>query len=256
MSNTQVWLKRSVLMAALLVVLALAIRYHREILELIGDQERVQAWLAGLGPLGPLGLITLNAAQVVVAPVPGYVLQITAGYLFGWLPGAIYGALGMALGGALAMSLSRIFGRPLVRRVAGADRLERWERVTRLNSLGIWFIIMLGPFGDIPYFIAGLTQLAIWKIVAIALLVRGPSVIVAAAVGAGVVSWRSPWVIGGAIILMSLGVIGVRYQDRIERWVDDTLLSRTTALRKDLADHVASNQPSPPQSGQPRQAGE
>jgi uncharacterized membrane protein YdjX (TVP38/TMEM64 family) len=220
------WLKRAALAALALIAGFLLVKYHRPLLAFFGDQEQVRAWLAGLGPWGPLGLIGLNAAQVVVAPIPGYVMQIASGYLFGWLDGAIYGTIGMALGGILAMGLARLFGRPLVSRLVGEERLDRWERVTHLDALPIWFILMLGPFGDIPYFIAGLTSLAIWKVIAIALFVRTPSVIVAAAVGAGVVSWRSPWVIGGAILFMSLAVVAIRNQQRIEQWVDETLLKR------------------------------
>lgn len=227
----RIWLKRAAVAVAVLVVAAPAIRYHREILELIGDQERVRAWLEGLGPIGPLALIALNALQVVFAPIPGYVMQIASGYLYGWPVGAIYGVIGMALGGILAVTLARIFGRPLVSRMVGAARLARWEKATHLNSLPIWFVLMLGPFGDIPYFIAGLTSLPIWKIIGVALFVRIPSVLVSVAVGAGVISWRSPWVIGGAIALTALALLAVRYQDRIERFVDQHLLSRVLRAR-------------------------
>ncbi len=222
----RLWLKRGLLLISGLALLALLILYRQPIHAFVRDQEAVRGWLAGLGPWGPLGLIALNAAQIVIAPIPGYFVQAAAGYLFGWLPGAIYATLGMAAGGALAMTLARIYGRPLVRRVVGEERLTRWGQISRLNSLGIWFVLMLGPFGDAPYFVAGLTRLATWKIVAIAMLVRSPSIIIAAAVGAGLISWRSPLVIIGAIVLLILGALGVRYQDRIDRWVDERLLGR------------------------------
>lgn len=223
------WLRRTALILVALALLLVGVVHHEAILALLRDQERLQAWLAELGPLGPLGLIAINAAQVVFAPIPGYFVQIAAGYLYGWLGGAIYGVVGMALGGVMAMSLARIFGRPLVVRVVGEKRLARWEQVTHLNSLPIWFLLMLGPFGDIPYFIAGLTSLAIWKIIAVAVFVRTPSVIVAAAIGAGIISWRSPWVIGGAVILMGAAVWAIFNQERIERFVDEKLLSRVVS---------------------------
>lgn len=222
----QLWLKRVALAVGALAVIIVAIRYHREILTLISDQARIRSWLEELGPWGPLGLIAINVTQVVVAPIPGYFTQIAAGYLYGWPVGAIYGVMGMALGGIVAMALARVFGRPLVSRIVGEKRLAHWEKVTHLDSLPIWFFLMLGPFGDIPYFIAGLTSLPIWKIIAIAVFVRFPSVMVSAAVGAGVVSWRSPWVIGGAIILMAAAVVAMRYQTRIEQFIDQQVLSR------------------------------
>lgn len=231
----QIWVKRALALTAALVAIYLLARYHEPILAIISDQERLRAWLAELGPLGPLGLIALNAAQVVVAPVPGYVVQIVAGYLFGWPAGTLYAIIGMALGGILAMGLARVFGRPLVRRLIGDDRLARWEKVARLNSLPIWFILMLGPFGDIPYFIAGLTSLPIWKIVAVAVFVRAPTVLVAAAVGSGALSWRSPWVIGGFFALIGIAIVAVRNQERIERWVDEKLLARIIRSRESSA---------------------
>lgn len=220
------WLRRTLLVLVALTLLFLGVLHHEAILALVRDQERLQAWLADLGPLGPLGLIAINAAQVVFAPIPGYFMQIAAGYLYGWLGGAIYAVVGMALGGILAMGLARIFGRPLVVRIVGEKRLARWEQVAHLNSLPIWFMLMLGPFGDIPYFIAGLTSLAIWKIIAVAVFVRTPSVVVSAAIGAGIISWRSPWVIGGALTLMGTAVWAMFNQERIERFVDERFLSR------------------------------
>jgi len=213
------WLKWVLPVVVLGIVLALAVKNYREILAFLSNPEELRAWLARLGPLGPLGLIAFNAIQVVVAPIPGYPVQIAAGYLFGWWRGSLYAVAGMILGGLLAMTLARVYGRPLVQRMVGADRLERWEQVAHLNSLAVWFVLMLGPLGDAPYYIAGLTRLPVWKLLAIVLLVRTPSVMVSAALGAGLISWRSPWFIAGAILFIVLGVLAGLNENRIERWI-------------------------------------
>jgi uncharacterized membrane protein YdjX (TVP38/TMEM64 family) len=85
----------------------------------VSDPADLRAWLESLGPWGPVGLIALFVLQILVAPLPGYVFQAAAGYLFGWFWGAVYACIGMLIGGTLAMTLARIFGRPLVRRVVG-----------------------------------------------------------------------------------------------------------------------------------------
>jgi uncharacterized membrane protein YdjX (TVP38/TMEM64 family) len=221
-----VWVKRAAAVGLLLAVVALLVWRHREIYAFLSDEAAVQAWLLKLGPLGPLGVIALNAIQVVIAFVPGYVMQLVAGYLYGWPMGAIYGTIGMLVGGFIAVALARAFGRPLVIRMVGEKRLARWEHVAHLDSLAIWFILMLAPFGDVPYYIAGLTSLAIWKIIAIAAFVRTPSVILAVLVGSGVLSWRSPWVIGAGAVMVIIALVALRYQSQIEQWVDDVLLSR------------------------------
>jgi uncharacterized membrane protein YdjX (TVP38/TMEM64 family) len=213
------WIKWVVLLLVAAVLALLAVRYWRDVAAFLRDPEALRAWLARLGPLGPLGLILFNTLQVVVAPFPGYPVQIAAGYLFGWWQGSLYAVVGMILGGLLAMTLGRVYGRPLVQRVVGAERLERWEKVAHLNSMAVWFVLMLGPLGDAPYFIAGLTKLPIWKLLAIVLLVRTPSVMVSAALGAGVISWRSPWFIAGAAIFIVLGILAGLNEQRIEQWL-------------------------------------
>lgn len=242
------WVRRAIAAGLIVLVVFLAVRYQREILEFLGNRDQLQVWLEQLGPVGPLGLILVNAAQVVFAPIPGYVMQCAAGYLFGWLPGAVYGTVGMALGGLAAMYLARAFGRPLVNRIVGADRVARWEAVAHLDSIVVWIVLMLGFFGDVPYFIAGLTSLAMWKILAIALIVRTPSVFVTSAVCAGVVdvdiTWRSPWMIGAVVVVIIGGLLVARYQGRIERWIDERLLVRAASLRS-RADVPASDDQTP-----------
>jgi uncharacterized membrane protein YdjX (TVP38/TMEM64 family) len=229
------WIKWVLLAAVLVVVAVLAVRYWREVAAFLSNPEELRAWLARLGPLGPLGLIAFNTIQVVVAPFPGYPVQIAAGYLFGWWQGSLYAVVGMILGGLLAMTLARVYGRPLVQRIVGADRLERWEHVAHLNSLAVWFVLMLGPLGDAPYYIAGLTKLAVWKLLAIVLLVRTPSVMVSAALGAGLISWRSPWFIGGAAVFIALGILAGLNEQRIERWLSQQVHQRFGRARPEAA---------------------
>ena len=139
------WLKRLLVAVIVLAAVILAVRYHRQVLALLGDEAQIEAWLAQLGPWGPLGIIALNALQVVVAFIPGYVMQVAAGFFFGFPLGAVYGIVGMALGGIIAIGLARWLGRPLVVRMVGETRLDRWEHVAHLDSLPIWFISCLAP---------------------------------------------------------------------------------------------------------------
>jgi uncharacterized membrane protein YdjX (TVP38/TMEM64 family) len=210
----------------LLVLVALVVVYWQPLRALLGDLPRLRDWLRGLGPWGPVALIAVNAAQIVAAPIPGQLVQAAAGYLFGLWPGALYGALGMALGGTLSMSLGRVYGRPLVTRLAGAERLAQWERAAHTDSTLIWCILLLPPFGDIPYLIAGLSKIPIWKVLGIIVLVRWPSAIVHAAVGAGVVS-GSRWLVAGLLGgLTLLGVLGLVFAPRLWEWVQTRLPSR------------------------------
>ena len=43
------------------------------------DEAALRAAIAELGWLGPLALILINVLQIVIAPIPGYVMQAVAG---------------------------------------------------------------------------------------------------------------------------------------------------------------------------------
>lgn len=202
-----------------LITAAIVLFWH-PIVDLLTNADAARAWLISLGPWGPLALVLVNAVQIVVAPVPGYFVQLAGGYLFGALPGALYGTLGMLLGAATAMSISRRFGRPFVARWIGEERLQRWEEATHANSTWVWFLILLGPVGDVPYYLAGLTHVPIWKILLIATVTRGPAVGLAAAAGAGIAT-ASPTTLAvialaTAAVALALLVFGRRISHRLE----------------------------------------
>jgi uncharacterized membrane protein YdjX (TVP38/TMEM64 family) len=190
------------------------------------DEGALEAWVDELGWLGPLALVAVNALQIVVAPIPGYVVQIAAGFLYGPLWGGIWGSLGLMLGGTLAFGLARRFGRPPAERLIGRERLARWEHVTHSTSSVVWFLLLLGPTGDVPYYMAGLARVSLVKILVITLIVRVPSAFVAAAAGAGVMflTW---WQLALALALLTgLLAVFMRYHDVIIAWGDDQVQRR------------------------------
>jgi uncharacterized membrane protein YdjX (TVP38/TMEM64 family) len=216
LSNRRIWWM--IIIGVLAVALARTV--GPQIWAIVQDEVALEAFVAQLGVWGPPALIALNAAQIVAAPLPGYVMQIAAGYLYGPVWGGVYGSIGLIIGAMLAMTLARSFGRPLVEQLVGAGRLERWERVTFSTNTLVWFAILLAPTGDLPYFMAGLARVSFAKILLLTLVIRVPSTMVVAAAGAGV--WLLPgWQL--AIVLAALGiatVLLIRYQERLLALVD------------------------------------
>jgi uncharacterized membrane protein YdjX (TVP38/TMEM64 family) len=113
-----------------------------------------------LGPWGPLAIIALGIIQVLVAPLPGYPLVIVAGVLFGGWWGAIYTNIGILLAGMSAALLARTLGRPLVERFVESRHMARVEQLLESDSPWLWFFVLLLPTGDLPYFAAGLSRIA------------------------------------------------------------------------------------------------
>jgi len=111
-------LRTGVLLGAVLLATAM--------LHLAAPQLTDPAWLrtrvAALGSLAPLAFVTLQTAQVVLAPIPGQLLGGVGGYLFGTLRGTAYSMAGVLLGSALVFAIARWYGRPYVERVVDGVR--------------------------------------------------------------------------------------------------------------------------------------
>ena len=182
------------------------------------DPGQVRIWIEQLGPLAPLAYYVLNVIQIVVAPIPGYPVQVLGGILFGFVPGTIYSVAGMITGGVLAAWLGRRLGRPWLVRRMGADTIQHWGEATHINSFWTWWIILLIPLGDIPYFIAGLSNVRL-GIFALAILAsRGPFTALIVWTGDNIIDLPLKWL---ALAMAAIGLIvilGFSQAERIERW--------------------------------------
>ncbi len=193
---------------------------------IIQDRQALQAFVERLGWLGPIALILLNTLQIIIAPIPGYAVQVAAGFLYGPFWGGVWGSIGLLCGSMLAMRLARTYGRPLVRRVAGGERLARWENVSHSTSSFVWFILLLGPTGDLPYYLAGLAPVSFTKVALITCLIRVPSAFVTAAIGAGVLflSWWQVTIV--LAIVSGIFLAFARNQETFTRWLDERVQHR------------------------------
>lgn len=221
-------------MTLLLLVVWLALSFNQgwpgpalqEFWRAVNDQQQLQAFVERLGWTGPLVLILLNALQIIVAPIPGYIIQAAAGFLYGPLWGGIWASIGLFVGSITAMKLARVYGRPLVEKLVGAGRLTQWEQVTHSDNPLLWTVLLLGPTGDLPFHLAGLSRVSFLTIVLITACIRMPSVFVAAAVGAGAVSlswWQFTVLV---VVLGALIIVFLRYQQPVTAWFEQQVQQR------------------------------
>ncbi|MCD6520129.1 MAG: TVP38/TMEM64 family protein [Anaerolineae bacterium] len=187
--------------------------------ELLRDKERLGRLIVDLGPWGPVAIVLIEVLQVLLAPIPGHLVGIAAGYLYGVFRGTLLCSLGLGIGSGLAAWLARQLGRPLVERLVGPELLGRIDAYARRRGPLIFFLIFLIPFlpDDLVCFIAGLSPLRISALVLFAVVGRLPGVIAASWIGAYArrLSWRELLPLGCAGLL--LAVLFWRYQKPLER---------------------------------------
>ncbi|MEZ4676058.1 MAG: hypothetical protein R2932_17675 [Caldilineaceae bacterium] len=103
------WVWYLLLLCVIIVGGGLLIDQYERQSEIIRDRKQLQAFVDQLGWMGPLALIFFNALQIVVAPVPGYVVQLAAGFLYGPWWGGLWSTLGLAAGSMTAMWLAYLW---------------------------------------------------------------------------------------------------------------------------------------------------
>jgi uncharacterized membrane protein YdjX (TVP38/TMEM64 family) len=225
-------IRRLLIVVGLAATLGLAVIFGPDIVVAASDPQQIRAVILSFGPLAPLGLIGLGVLQIVVAPIPGYVVQMAGGYLFGPVMGSVYGVIGMLLGAAIAFLLARRFGVPLVELVMPPRLLENWLHLRHVDSNLALFVMLVLPLGDFVYFLLGLTAVSLGRMLLMTLLVRTPSVLIAAFIGAevGAVPRR---LFALAVALVLIAAVVVAWQKaRIEDFVYDRVLPRFLGRRR------------------------
>lgn len=151
----------------------------------LSSPEDVRALVRGLGVWGPVALVVLQAAQVVLAPIPGQVLAVGAGYVYGALWGTVYNVLGLTLGSTVAFWLSRRFGRAYVEGIVHEDALERFDAIEEDHArLALFFFFLVpGLPDDLICFVGGLTRIPLYQLVVISVVGRTPSLFLVNVVG-------------------------------------------------------------------------
>ncbi len=129
------------------------------------DKEKILAFIYSLGPLGWVGFVFLQMAQVVAAPIPGEVTGLIGGYLYGPLLGILLSTIGLTVGSIVAFSLSRIFGRPFVDRFVRKETMDKYDFLLHHKGAFLVFLLFLipGTPKDFLCYILGLGHLTTWE---------------------------------------------------------------------------------------------
>lgn len=124
-----------------------------------GSPEAVRAWALSFGAYAPLAFFALQIAQVLVAPLNDFVINLAGGFLFGpWL-GFILNYVGWIAGACVVFFLSRRVGVPFVRTFIHEKKIEQYNRIVSQGRYLLFVLFLLpGPPDDILVYIAGLSQ--------------------------------------------------------------------------------------------------
>ena len=134
---------------------------YRDLAQFYSSKREVRRFLARFGPYAPFVFITLQALQVVIAPIPGEATGFLGGMLFGTGLSFIYSTIGLTLGSALAFLLGRWLGLPVVRRLVSDEVYHKFDFLARTGGELVTLILFIIPGFPKDYlcFILGVSPL-------------------------------------------------------------------------------------------------
>ena len=138
------------------------------------SMDTLRAYLESYGGWGPVGLTLIQALQVVLPVLPGFLGCIVGAALFGAAGGFWVNYIGISAGSLIAYWLARRFGIGLVQKMVPMEKYERcvrWVNQKKSYSLVLFLAILLplAPDDFLCYF-SGLTAMSARKFTWIILL--------------------------------------------------------------------------------------
>lgn len=183
--------------------------------------KEMRRFLKKTGPFAPLVFVTLQALQVVLAPIPGEATGLLGGLVFGTTLGFLYSSIGLTIGSAFAYGLGRWLGLPLVRRLVSGEVYHKFDFLARTGAEIVTFILFLIPGfpKDFLCFMLGLSPMPFAVFLVITAFGRMPGTWFLSIQGAKIGEahyWE--FLIFLAIATVTV-VFAYNYRERIYRWM-------------------------------------
>ncbi len=144
------------------------------------DTDSIRLWIDEHYALGILVMTLLCALQVVIALIPGELLEIAAGYAFGGLVGTAVCVVGLTLGSIIAILLARKFGRRLVESLYPREKIDALPIINtpkKRNAMTFLLFLIPGTPKDLFTYVIGMTEMSIPLYIALTAFARLPSIV-------------------------------------------------------------------------------
>lgn len=168
------------LLAFVVILVLLTVLFTRVFAPFMQSSEEFHAFLESYGWRGRFILFGLQCVQVIVALIPGEVVELGAGYAYGAVEGTLICLSGVALSSSLIFLLTKKIGTPLVEMFISREKIHELRFINsekKLKRLVFLLFFIPGTPKDVLTYIVGLTNLRLSEFLTITLIARIPSVI-------------------------------------------------------------------------------
>ena len=164
--------------AVLLILLTLF--FTKILAPYLGSSEELRSFLDSYGWKGYLILMGLQCLQVVIALIPGEVIELGAGYAYGALRGTSICLIGVAISSALIFLLVKKVGISVVETFISREKIQQLRFINsekKLKRVVFWLFFIPGTPKDVLTYFVGLTNMKLSDFLLISLIARIPSIL-------------------------------------------------------------------------------
>lgn len=207
-----------VLLILTAVSIVIFIYYSPEILKILSSMDNFREYIRSTGSWGPIMFILFQVLQIVIAPIPGEVVQIAGGYIYGIGLGTLYNTIGMVLGSAMAFYFTRFIGRSYIEKLLQKKDYKWMALINDEKKFSVFlfiFFVIPGLPKDFLVYVAALTSIGSLRFFIILLVARLPWIIGSVAVGSTIHLEQYLSAIIISVISVVAFIFGYIYKDKL-----------------------------------------
>ncbi len=188
-----------------------------------GGLERVTRDVREAGPAGFLILLAVQFLQIVVAFIPGEVVQVAAGMIYGPWVGALIIFIGCVISSAFIFVLVHKLGMPFVQAMVPEGALQKFrafERTGKLNMLVFVLFLIPGLPKDVFTYLVPLTDMKLPTFVLLSNLARLPGIVLSTYAASGLATGDYAESIAIFAVTALIAVVALLVYGRVAKRMD------------------------------------
>lgn len=162
------------------VMLLLTLLFVKVLAPYLHSTEELHRFLEAYGNKGRFILLGLQCLQVIVAFIPGEIIELGAGYAYGAIEGTVLCLAGVAVSSSVIFLLTKKLGMPMVELFISREKIDQLRFINsekKLKRLIFLLYFIPGTPKDMLTYFAGLTKIRLSEFLSISLIARIPSVL-------------------------------------------------------------------------------
>ena len=183
-----------------------------------GGVERLVERVQNAGAAGVFILLGMQFLQIVVAFIPGEVVQLAAGLMYGPWVGALLILIGCVISSSVIYWLVHKLGAPFVQGMVSTEHLDKFRKFEDSGKLDVVvFVLFLIPGmpKDVFTYIVPLTDMDFKRFISLTTIGRIPGVVGSTYAAAGFASGDYVMSIAILAVLAIIAVAAIVFRDKI-----------------------------------------